>query len=157
MVTVVSSPVNPIEMVIDTVIKCPNTDPTDMSSATAVDMVAPIDLLDEDATIGTLLDIGMALRPPLQQQFLPAFRPNQRVLLTRQFAVGGLVAVRTSLDQTGGTLDDHRVLLRNAVDLSAVRCWAESVFVGSPLEVDPERVLEELREADRGDEPFDDG
>jgi len=54
-------------------------------------------------------------------------------------------------------LDNRRVLLRDAVDLGAVRCWAEPVFVGVLLEINPERVLEHLRKSDGGDEPLDDG
>ena len=80
-------------MIIDTVIECPDTNPTDVSSATAMDVVAPVDLLDEDTTIGALLDVRVALRPPLQQQFLPALRSNQHVLLASQPTVGRLVTV----------------------------------------------------------------
>jgi hypothetical protein len=56
---------NSEEMVIDPVVERLGANPTDMSSATAVDMVTPIDLLDKDPTIGTLLDVRMTLRPPL--------------------------------------------------------------------------------------------
>lgn len=80
-------------MVIDTVVERLGTNPTDVAPTMAVDMVTPIDLLDEDTTIGTLLDVGMTLRPPLQQQLLSALRPDQRVLLTSQSTVGGLVTV----------------------------------------------------------------
>ena len=93
MVRIVSTPVNSVKMVIDTVVERLGTNPTDVAPTTAMDMVTPIDLLDEDTTIGTLLDVGMTLRPPLQQQLLPALRPDQRVLLTSQSTVGGLVTV----------------------------------------------------------------
>ena len=93
MVNVVSTPVNSVEMVIDTVIESLGTNPTDVPSATAMNVVAPIDLLDEDTTIGTLLDVRMTLRPPLQQLFLPTLGSNQRVLLASQFAVGWFVTV----------------------------------------------------------------
>lgn len=66
MVKIVSTPMNSVKMVINTVVKCLGADPTDVSSAPAVNVVTSIDFLDEDTTIGTLLDVGMSLRPPLQ-------------------------------------------------------------------------------------------
>jgi len=80
-------------MVINAVIECFGADPTDVSSATAVNVVAPVYLLDEDTTIRALLDVRMALGPPLQQQLLSALRPNQRALLASQSTVGRFVTV----------------------------------------------------------------
>lgn len=74
-------------MVVNTVIKRPDTNPTDVRPATAMNVVAPLDLLDEDTTIGTLLDIRVTLRPPLQEPFLSTLRPDQRVLLAGQLAM----------------------------------------------------------------------
>lgn len=65
MVSVVSTPVNSVEMVIDAVVERLGTNPTDVSSATTMDVIAPIDLLDEDTTIGTFLDVLVTLRPPI--------------------------------------------------------------------------------------------
>jgi len=98
MARIVSTPMNGVEMVIDTVIEYFGTNPTNVSSATAVDMVTPVDLLDKDTAIGTLLDVRMTLRPPLQQKVLPALRPDQRVLLACQSTMRRLVTVRTRLD-----------------------------------------------------------
>ena len=70
-----------------------NANPTDVSSATAMDMVTPSNLLYENTAIGTLLDVRVALRPPLQQQFLAALRSDQRVLLASQPAMRRLVTV----------------------------------------------------------------
>lgn len=56
---------NSVEMVVNTVIERFNTNPTDMSSTTAVNVVAPGYLLDEDTAIRALLDVRMALGPPL--------------------------------------------------------------------------------------------
>lgn len=65
MVSVVSTPVNSVEMIIDTIIERLGTNPTDVASATTMDVIAPIDLLDEDTTIGTFLDVLVTLRPPV--------------------------------------------------------------------------------------------
>ena len=64
--------------------------------------------------------------------------------------------MRTRVDQTSGTLDDRRVLLRNAVYLGTVWCWAEPEFIGALFEVGSERVLEHLRKSGGGDKPLDD-
>ena len=65
MVRIVSTPVNSVKMVIDTVVERLGTNPTDVAPTTTMDVVAPIDLLDKDPAIWTLLDIGVTLRPPL--------------------------------------------------------------------------------------------
>ena len=65
MVSIVSTPMNSVEMVIDTVIERLGANPTDVSSATTMNVIAPIDLLDEDTTIGTFLDVLVTVRPPL--------------------------------------------------------------------------------------------
>jgi len=93
MVRIVRTPMNSVEMVINTVIERLGANPTDVCSATAMDMVTPVDLLDEDPTIGTLLNVRMTPRPPFQQEFLSALRPDQRVLFASQPTVGRLVTV----------------------------------------------------------------
>ena len=80
-------------MVINAVIERFGANPTDVSPAAAMNVVAPVYLLDEDTTIGALFDIRMTLGPPLQQQFLSTLRPDQRVLLTSQSTMRRLVTV----------------------------------------------------------------
>lgn len=93
MIRIIGTPVNGVEMVINPVIECFGTNPTNVSSTTAMDMVAPVYLLDEDTTVGALLDVRMSLRPPLQQQLLPGLRLDQHVLLASQATVRRLVTV----------------------------------------------------------------
>ena len=59
-------------MVINTVIERFGANPADVSSTTAMNVITPIYLLDEDTTIGALLDVRMTLGPPLQQLLLSA-------------------------------------------------------------------------------------
>ena len=59
-------------MVINTVIERFGANPADVSSATAMNVITPVYLLDEDTTIGALLDVRMTLGPPLQQLLLSA-------------------------------------------------------------------------------------
>lgn len=80
-------------MVVDATIERFDANPTNVSSATAMNMVTPINLLYENTAIGALLDLRVALRPPLQQQFLATLRSDQRVLLASQPTVGRLVTV----------------------------------------------------------------
>ena len=94
-------------MVINAVIERFGANPAHVSSATTMDVVAPVYLLDEDTAIGALLDVRVSLGPPIQQQFLPALRPDQHVLLASQSTVGRLVTVGTRFDQTSRTLDNR--------------------------------------------------
>lgn len=93
MVSVASTTVNSVKMVVDAVVECFEADPTDVSSATAMNMVTSINLLYEDTAIGTPLDVRVALRPPLQQQLLTTLRSGQRVLLASQPTMGRPVTV----------------------------------------------------------------
>ena len=54
---IVSTTVYSAEMVINTIVERFGANPTDVSSATAMDVVATVNLLDEDTAIGTLLDV----------------------------------------------------------------------------------------------------